>query len=68
MLERETKREKIIEAKLRELKLKSTSTKVDPEVAKKKLAKAEAQMLEEIDEEFVRLTDNIVSIIYRYRL
>jgi len=62
MFERETKREKIIEGKIREQRLKNTSTgKTDTAVAERKLAESEARMLQEVETEFAGLIDGIVS-------
>lgn len=62
MFERETKREKIIEGKIREQKLKNTlAGKADTAVAERKLAESEARMLQEVEIEFAGLIDRIVS-------
>ncbi|CAH1736392.1 unnamed protein product [Aphis gossypii] len=61
MFDRETRREKIIEAKQRELKLKTkTSAKVDATTTKDKhvqLAEAEIRMVQEAEKEFMELID-----------
>lgn len=66
MFDRETRREKIIEAKQRELKLKTkTSAKVDATTTKDKhvqLAEAEIRMVQEAEKEFMELIDMLVSI------
>lgn len=65
MFDRETRREKIIEAKQRELKLKTKScAKVDTNSTKDKqaqLSEAEARMVREAENEFTELIDQIVS-------
>lgn len=65
MFDRETRREKIIEAKQRELKLKTKScAKVDANTTKDKqtqLTEAEARMVREAENEFKELIDQIVS-------
>lgn len=63
--DRETKREKIIEGKIREQKLKNAATgKTDTAVAERKLAESEAQMLQEVEKEFSELINVIVSILF----
>jgi dynein intermediate chain 2, axonemal len=65
MFDRETRREKIIEAKQREIKLKTkTSAKVDTTTTKDKhaqLAEAEIRMVQEAEKEFMELIDMTVS-------
>lgn len=62
MFDRETKREKIIEAKFREQKLKAKSTgKDDKESKKNKFAEAEVRMRQEVDAEFEELINKLVS-------
>lgn len=60
MFDRETRREKIIEAKQRELKLKTkSSAKADVNTTKDKhaqIAEAEARMIREAEKEFMELT------------
>jgi len=79
MFDRETRREKIIEAKQRELKLKTkTSAKVDATTTKDKhtqLAEAEIRMVQEVEKEFMELIDMLVSIyshvdqiIFKFRM
>lgn len=79
MFDRETRREKIIEAKQRELKLKTkTSAKVDATTTKDKhvqLAEAEIRMVQEAEKEFMELIDMLVSIyshvdqiIFKFRM
>lgn len=67
MFDRETRREKIIEAKQREIKLKTKSTaKVDPTTTKDKqaqVAEAEARMIKEAEKEFMELISEIVSYL-----
>lgn len=64
MFDRETRREKIIEAKQRELKLKTkSSAKVDTTTAKDKhaqMAETEARMIAEAEKEFDELIVTIV--------
>ncbi|VVC24178.1 Hypothetical protein CINCED_3A004033 [Cinara cedri] len=61
MFDRETRREKIIEAKLRELKLKTkTSVKQDNNATKDKhaqIAEAEARLIQEVEKEFMELIE-----------
>lgn len=63
MFDRETRREKIIEAKQRELKLKTkSSAKVDATAAKDKhaqLAESEARLIKEAEREFVELIETV---------
>lgn len=65
MFDRETRREKIIEAKQRELKLKTkSSAKTDTTTTKDKqaqLAEAETRALQEVEKEFMELTAKVVS-------
>jgi len=65
MFDRETRREKIIEAKQRELKLKTkTSAKADTTTTKDKhaqLAETEIRMVQEAEKEFMELIDMVVS-------
>jgi len=65
MFDRETRREKIIEAKQRELKLKTkTSAKTDNVTTKDKhaqLVETEIRMVQEAEKEFMELIDMIVS-------
>lgn len=65
MFDRETRREKIIEAKQRELKLKTkTSAKTDNATTKDKhaqLVETEIRMVQEAEKEFMELIDMIVS-------
>jgi len=65
MFDRETRREKIIEAKQRELKLKTkTSAKADTTTTKDKhaqLVETEIRMVREAEKEFMELIDMIVS-------
>jgi len=65
MFDRETRREKIIEAKQRELKLKTkTSAKADTTATKDKhaqLVETEIRMVQEAEKEFLELIDMIVS-------
>lgn len=65
MFDRETRREKIIEAKQRELKLKTkTSAKADTTTTKDKhaqMAEAENRMVQEAEIEFMELIEMIVS-------
>lgn len=65
MFDRETRREKIIEAKQREQKLKTkSSAKVDATTTKDKqaqLAEAEARMVREAGKEFEELVEKLVS-------
>lgn len=65
MFDRETRREKIIEAKQREIKLKTkTSAKADTTTTKDKhaqLAETEIRMVQEAEKEFMELIDTIVS-------
>lgn len=73
MFDRETRREKIIEAKLREIKLKTkTSAKPDTAVAKDKhaqLAEAEARLIQEAEKEFMELIETAaVSYLSIYTL
>lgn len=67
MFDRETRREKIIEAKQRELKLKTkSSAKVDPTTTKDKhaqVAEAEARMVKEAEREFMELISEFVSYL-----
>ncbi|XP_050529804.1 dynein intermediate chain 3, ciliary-like [Daktulosphaira vitifoliae] len=61
MFDRETRREKIIEAKQRELKLKTKSTKCDVTLTKDKqiqIAENEARMITEAEKEFFELVIN----------
>lgn len=66
MFDRETRREKIIEAKQREQKLKTkSSAKTDPTTTKDKhaqLAETETRMVNEAEREFEELIDKLVSI------
>jgi dynein intermediate chain 2 len=68
MFDRETKREKIIEAKQRELKLKTkSSAKADTAMAKlkyDKLVEAEARMIAEAEKEFDDLIATIVITVH----
>lgn len=68
MFDRETRREKIIEAKQRELKLKTkSSAKVDTTTTKDKhaqLVEAEARMVLEAEKEFFELITKTVSCNY----
>lgn len=68
MFDRETRREKIIEAKQRELKLKTkSSAKTDTTTTKDKhaqLAEAEARMIAEAEKEFDELIATIVNTIH----
>lgn len=68
MFDRETRREKIIEAKLREIKLKTkTSAKPDTAVAKDKhaqLAEAEARLIQEAEKEFMELVETAAAVSY----
>lgn len=68
MFDRETRREKIIEAKQRELKLKTkTSAKTDTTSAKDKhaqLAETEIRMVQEAEKEFMELIDMVVSCLF----
>lgn len=61
MFDRETRREKIIEAKQRELKLKTkSSAKVDTTNTKDKhtqLAESEARLIKEAEKEFMELIE-----------
>jgi len=70
MFDRETRREKIIEAKQREIKLKTkTSAKADTTTAKDKhaqLAETEIRMVHEAEKEFMELIDTIVSCCLYY--
>lgn len=65
MFDRETRREKIIEAKQRELKLKTkTSAKADTTTTKDKhaqLVETEIRMVQEAEKEFMELINMIVS-------
>lgn len=65
MFDRETRREKIIEAKQREQKLKTkSSAKADATTTKDKqaqLAEAEARMVREAGKEFEELVEKLVS-------
>lgn len=67
MFDRETRREKIIEAKQRELKLKTkSSAKMDTTTTKDKhaqLAETEARMVLEAEKEFYELIAKTVSIV-----
>lgn len=66
MFDRETKREKIIEAKLREIKLKTkTSVRPDTIATKDKqaqIAETEAGIIQEVEKEFMELMEIIVSV------
>lgn len=61
MFDRETRREKIIEAKQRELKLKTkSSAKVDTVTTKDKhtqIAESEARLIQEAENEFMELIE-----------
>jgi len=67
MFDRETRREKIIEAKQRELKLKTkSSAKADATSTKDKhaqLTEAEARMVREAGREFQELIEKLVSTV-----
>jgi len=70
MFDRETRREKIIEAKQRELKLKTkTSAKADTTTTKDKhaqMVETEIRMVQEAEKEFMELIDMIVSCCICY--
>lgn len=68
MFDRETKREKIIESKLRELRLKAkTSAKPDTETNQEKhalLVEAETRLIAEAEKEFDELVAKLVNTIH----
>jgi len=70
MFDRETRREKIIEAKQRELKLKTkTSAKIDTTTTKDKhsqLVETEIRMVQEAENEFMEIINMIVSFSFLF--